>query len=200
MKYLTLVACVTLLTLVQTPTASAAMAKCTLTREQSPEIRGVRLGMTTDQLLSRFPDVDNRERINAAIAQSQRPENYGAASFELYADKEKANPRLAGINFISISLIDQRVIRFNVTYQGPEWKTVDQFVAKLNEGLRLPSSAWDPGGETSQHMSCDGFSVNASTSRGSTVSSVWVQDTSAPQVVEDRREAAREKVRQAFRP
>jgi hypothetical protein len=200
MKYLTLVACVTLLTLVQASTTSAAMSKCTLTREQSPEIRGVRLGMTTDQLLSRFPDFDNREKINEAIAQSQRAESYGAARFDLSPDKEKANPRFAGVTTISISLIDQRVTRIYVNYQGPEWKTVDQFVAKLNEGLRLPSSAWDPGSETSQHMSCDGFTVDAYASRGSTVSTVAVQDTSAPQVVEDRREAAREKVRQAFRP
>lgn len=196
MTYLLFVACVTLITLVQSP----AMSKCNLTREQSPEIRGVRLGMTTDQLLSRFPDFDNRERINSAIAQSQRPESYGAATFDLLPDREKANPRFAGVNSITVWLIDQRVTKFYVTYRGPEWKTVDQFVAKLNEGLRLPGSAWDPGNQTGQRMSCDGFTVEAYISSGSPVSGVAVQDPSAPQIVEDRREAARDRVRQAFRP
>jgi hypothetical protein len=203
MKYLfglTLVASVALLTLGQAPRVSAAMSRCTLTRDQFPEIRGIRLGMSTDQLLRLFPEEANRARIDQAITASKQAGAYGVGRFDLWPEKAAPNPRLEGVNYITIELIDQRVTSFNVTYIGPEWKTVDQFVTRLSEGLRLPLAFWEPGGETSQHMRCEGFKVDAYTSRGSTESTVRVQDTSAPQLVEDRREAAKEKARQAFKP
>ena len=89
---------------------------------------------------------------------------------------------------------------FNVLYVGPEWKTVDQFVAKLTDALRLPRSSWEPVGETRQSLKCDGFTVDAFSHRETAESWARVQDTSAPGVVEDRREIAREKKREAFKP
>ncbi len=60
MKYaalLTLLTCVSLVTFSQTPGGSSSPTqKCSLTHAQSPEIRGIRLGMTAEQLLALFPD------------------------------------------------------------------------------------------------------------------------------------------------
>ena len=202
MKYLfglTLVAGVALLTLGQTPSASSAMAGCTLTRDQAPEIRGIRLGMSTDQLQSVFPEEHNRRIINESVIASQRADSYGMARIELRPVKAIPNPKLEGVNYISVWFIDQRVTSFHIEYIGTEWKTVDQFVAKLTDGLRLPNASWEPGSFSSV-LNCDGFKVEAMTYHGTTQSIVRVLDTSAPQVVEDRRETAREKARQAFKP
>jgi len=170
-----------------------------LTREQAPEIRGIRLGMSTEQILGLFPDDTNRQRITEAIKDSKRVDSYGLGRFDLRPDKEAANPKLAGINYITVEVVDERVTSFQIEYAGTQWKTVDQFVAKLSEGLRLPSSSWERG-DLSSHLKCDGFRVEAYAFQGSTQSLVRVRDTSAPQVVEDRREAAKEKARQAFKP
>lgn len=202
MKYvflLTLVACFALPTVTQTPSGSSADLRCSLTREQAPEIRGIRLGTSTEQLLSLFPEEANRQRITDAIQNSKRVDSFGVGRFDLVPDKEVANPKLAGINYITVEVIDERVTSFHIEYAGIEWKTVDQFTAKLSEGLRLPRSSWESGVDSS-HLNCDGFTVEAYASRGSRQSVVRVRDTSAPQVVEDRREAAKEKARQAFKP
>jgi len=170
-----------------------------LTREQAPEIRGIRLGMSSEQLLSLFPEDINRQRIAEAIREAKSVDKYGVGFFDLRPDREIANPRFAGVNYITVAMLDERITSFHIEYSGPEWKTVHQFVAKLSEGLRLPSSSWEGGVESSQ-LNCDGFRIEAQAFKGSTQSFVRVRDTSVPDVVEARREAAREKARQAFKP
>lgn len=200
MKYLfvlTSLACLALPTFSQTPSSSAAKSVCSLTREQGPEIRGVRLGMSMEQLKTMFPDEMNRRKIVDAVAESKQGENYGAGRLDLPIDR--ADARWKGVNYLSIRFVDERVTSITISYVGPEWKNADQFVAKLSDGLRLPSSAWKIDNQHGQ-LECDGFRVQAFTASGSAESSVHVFDTKAPEVIEERREAAREKVRQAFRP
>ena len=196
---LTLSAAVAVVTLGQTPSASSAISKCTLTRAQSPEIRGIRLGMTTEQLVSRFPDEENRRRINDAIIAGKRPESYGVAGIELRADRQSTNPRFAGVNVITVWLLDERVTSFSVQYAGTAWTNAAQFAAKLSEGLPLPAASWEVNQQWSS-MTCDGFKVEAFASTGSETSMVRVVDPSAPQIVAERREAEKERARQAFKP
>ena len=203
MKYpfvLTLMASVALLTVGQTPTRSSTASRCSLTREQAPELRGIRLAMSVEQLLSLFPENSHRQVITNAVRESKRADRFGLARFDLLLDREVANPRFAGVNYITIELIDERITSFHVAYAGPEWKSVDQFVTKLSEALRLPNSAWESGGESLRSLKCDGFRVDAHASNQIPASWVRVQDTSAYRVVEDRREAAKEKLREAFKP
>ena len=203
MKYaafLTFVTFVSLVSAVPTLSGSSANSKCSLTRTQAPEIRGIRLGMTTEQLLGLFPEADNRLSITEAINKSKQVDKYGVGRFDLRADQRIPNPRFRGVNYITVDLIDERVTSFHIAYAGPEWNTVDQFVARLSDALQLPNSAWEPGDESRQSLKCDGFVVEAYAFRGSAESWVRVQDTSAYRMVEDRRKAAKEKERQAFRP
>ncbi len=200
MKYLFVLAslaCLAVPTFSQTPTNAPAKSVCKLTREQGPEIRGVHLGMSMEQLKTLFPDETNRRKIVDAVAESKQGENYGAGRLDLPIDRTDA--RWKGVNYLSIRFVDERVSSISISYVGPEWKNVDQFIAKLSEGLRLPNSGWEISDRNGQ-LNCDGFRVQAFASSGSPESSVYVVDTKAPEVVEERREAAKEKVRQAFRP
>jgi hypothetical protein len=155
--------------------------------------------MPIDQLPSRFPEEDNRRRINEAIIAGKRPDSYGVAGIELRPDKQSTNPRFAGVNYIAVWLLDERVTSFHVEYTGTAWSNVDQFVAKLSEGLRLPAASWE-GNQQSSHLTCDGFKVEAYASTGTEWSMVRVVDPSVPQVVAGRREAEKERARQAFKP
>ena len=195
---LTFVACVVLLTFSQTPSSSSAVSRCSLTPEQAPELRGIRLRMSPEQLLALFPEDRNQQAITQAIKESKRTDKYGFGRFDLRPDRETANPRFEGINYIAVDLLDERVTSFHIAYVGPEWNTADQFVAKLSDALRLPSSSWERSDDTRQSLKCDGFRVEAYAF--SAQSWVRVHDTSAPRVVEDRREAVKEKKRQAFKP
>lgn len=202
MKYrfvLTLIACLSLLTVSQTPGGASAQSRCKLKPAQAPEIRGIRLGMSAEQLLSLFPEGNNQQSINAAIRNAKSVESYGVSRFELRPDSATANPRFEGVNYIQVELLDTRITSFYIEYKGFEWENVGQFVRRLSEGLRLPIEFWDSG-DTASYMTCDGFRIDAYATRGSTQSMVRVVDTSTPQIVEDRRAAAREKGRQSFKP
>jgi len=202
MKYAALLiflACTSLVCAGQTP-SPPGKGKCVLTRAESPEIRGIRLGMTPDQLLAVYPEDLNRLKVSEAIKESKRATNYGVGRFDLRPDRETPNPRFKGLNYITIELLDERVTSFHIGYAGPQWSTADQFVEKLSEALHLPREPWEGRGGVSQSLKCDGFVVNAYASSDTAQNWVQVHDTSAPQVVEDRRQLAKEKERQAFRP
>lgn len=204
MKYaalLTLLTCVSLVSFSQTPVGSSSPTqKCSLTRAQSPEIRGIRLGMTAEQLLALFPDEYNRRRINEAIDWSKRPKSYGVGRFDLGSFTQVPDPKFAGVNYITVEMLDERVTSFHISYRGPEWNSVDQFVAKLSETLRLPTASWEPPAGSQQSLKCDGFVVDAFVSSESLQNGVRVQDTSVNGVVSERRQTAKDKERQAFKP
>ena len=202
MKYaslLALLACASFVCAGQTQSGSSGDSKCSLTRAEAPEIRGIRLGMTPQQLMALFPEDGNQQKIGEAIRQSKRVDAYGYSRLTLQADTPNSNPRFTGVNYIAVDFLDERVTFYHVAYNGPEWKTVRQFVGKLTEAFHLPSSSWT-GDDQDQQMKCDGFIINASASSGTIGSRVEVRDPSVPQVIRDRREVVKDKERQAFRP
>ncbi len=97
-------------------------------------------------------------------------------------------------------MLDERVTSFHIGYRGPEWNSVDQFVAKLSETLRLPNASWEPPAGSQQSLKCDGFVVDAHVATEGFQNWVRVQDTSVNRVVSDRRQQAKDKERQAFKP
>jgi hypothetical protein len=201
MKYsvlLALVTCVSFVAVSQTPVGPSANPKCGLTRAQSPEVRGVRLGMTAEQLLALFADDPNHQRINEAIKNSKLADRYGFARFDLRADTEGRDSKFQGVNYITVEMLDERVTSFYVSYAGPEWNTAEPFVAKLSEAFHLPPSPqWEPRNQYGRFVKCAGFEVEAYVGSENTVR---VHDPSARGVVADRRQAAKEKERQAFKP
>ena len=167
---------------------------------QSPEIRGVRLGMTTEKLLTAFSDEASQEAIAAAIKDSKNPSNYGFGRVALQPGNT-SNPKFANVNYISIEVLDNKVSEFQVGYVGPEWKSVDQFITKLSEAFHLlPAEDWEGPSGPNKALRCNGFAISVYGNPGSPSSSVNVTDVSAPKIVNDRREAAKEQVRQAFKP
>jgi hypothetical protein len=199
MKYAVLVGL--LLWLTTTSLGQTATPPCSLTRAQSPEIRGVHLGMISDKLASVFPEDENRISIEKAVKESKRADNYGDARFTLQPNKEVANPKFLGVNSISIEILDERIASFQVSYVGPQWNSVDQFIAKVADAFHLPAgSSWASVSEYQKSLKCDGFAISAFVIKGSSNPIVSVGDISTSNVVSDRREAAKEKERQAFKP
>jgi hypothetical protein len=157
--------------------------------------------MTSGQLLTLFPEEANRHVITEAVKESQRADKYGVSRFDLRGDNTTVNPRLTGIKYITIELLDERVTSFHISYAGPEWKSVDQFVANLSDVFRLPKAAsWEPADESRRSLKCSGFVIDVYAFQDARENWVRVRDTSVPRVVEARREAAKEKERQAFKP
>ncbi len=217
MKYLAaliLLGCMTTLGTGQTKHRATVPSACTMTATQLPEIRGLRLGMSVGDLLAAFPEESSKKFIGKAVSDAQKPDTYGFGRATFQSDP-KVNPKFSGVSFMSVELVDEHVSLFRVDYErGTPWKNADQFVNRLSEQFHFPAAAqWKrvdmfghPYKDSSKvdygvrTLTCNGFTVLATTNNGNGGSAVTVQNPKGEEIVKAREEAAKEKVRQAFKP
>ena len=109
---------------------------CPLTMSVTPVIHGLKLGMTTEEVLALFPDSKDDDEVKSILA---RPASeLGVSELIIRPEKFQSKENYKGINHITFSLLDGRVLTFTVTYNGPAYSHVDQFVTKFVEGTNLP--------------------------------------------------------------
>jgi hypothetical protein len=187
-----------LVSTVAAQTSGSGPGECKLTLAQAPAIRGIRLGMTVDQVLAQVPGSEADSNLLAGLSRDYfgsrnvtvAPGNYATA-------KEK----FAGINSINLSFLDGRLLSFHVRYNGPEWRSKEQFVARVAEALNLPGvGAWKAS-NNALAVGCDGFEVSVQTF-GGPESEIGLKDTTVDfaKIVQDRVEVPKEKARRAFKP
>ncbi len=183
------------LTLVQAQQTPPA-GKCSLTLAQSPEIRSLRLGMSSEEVLKLFPGSSDDATIRQSL--SSAGEQFGMARVLILNGKYLPKPKFAGVVGFSFNFLDNRLSELWVGYDGPNWRTVDDFIAKLTEALSIPTTeVWeaDAGGK---RLTCQGFKMwVAAGERGA---SIRLKSLEADQIVRNREEAAKEKARKEFKP
>jgi hypothetical protein len=175
---------------------SAAQDKppCTLTLAGAPQIKGLRLGMTPEQVLALFPGSEQDMDLRSEV--SRPPSKFGVGGFVIRPDKYQSKEPFAGITQINLSLLDGRVSSFTAGYNGPEWPNVDKFVARFVEGTNLPAAdAWEPymGMETQlKTLKCADFEIRVFTGGpGGNLNYVLMNDFAAAKTLKDRRDKAR---------
>lgn len=105
---------------------------CSLKLAQAPAIRGLRLGMTVDQVSEFFPQVKSAKEDMVGIAQAGR--------IPIALSRKKSD--FEGIEAFSFGFLDQRLTSLGVEYdKSVTWDNVDQFTNRLSEALGLPK-AW----------------------------------------------------------
>lgn len=163
--------------------------KCALKNNQAPELRGFRLGMTTEQVKARVP-----------LVSLQPPDEFGLSKAYVSGSelKEGSKADFSGVTGIGFEFLDGRVTQIAVGYVYIKWKSVDRFITKINESLALPN-AWQGGGGITKTLECDQFQMQAVV-QGNSDPHLIIRDLRGPQIVERRREEKEEKQRQSFRP
>ena len=200
MKYLatlTMMVCMTTLVHGQPRHRSNVPSACTMTADQLPEIRGLRLGMSVTDLVAAFPEDSSKNAIQTAITNAKKPEAYGSANATLFR-RPDVNPKFSGLEAIWLELLDEHVSSFTVFYdRRTPWKSVDQFTGRLADAFHLP--AVDHWGlqYSVRFLKCKGFTMAVFMNNGN---GITVKDVTSEQVVKDRQEAAKEKIRQVFKP
>jgi len=161
---------------------------CDLRMARSPEVRGLRLGMTPREVTSRFSP--------SKVAEA---EWCGRQMLELdWGDDLLGQPAprprdLAGVRRIMLGFLDGRLAYFRVTYDEKDAPlTPGQFRSTLSSSLALPGR-WrraDAAGEWGPlySVSCDGFAVIAGYEAGAYVE---LHDTGAIDLLLHRREEAK---------
>ena len=180
----------------QTPSQS----RCSLTEASSPIVRGLRLGMTTDQLLALFPASakrkETRDAVEKAMAATGNQPVY--LSFDPSTDSAK---EFAGVESISAGLYKGRVTDLSVVYSGATWRTTDEWLAKVSEAFKLPAAQdWTvgPSENPNKVLNCDGIEIEAAIQGGS--ASIRIRNTAHLRGIEERAAAAEERKRREIRP
>jgi hypothetical protein len=148
---------------------------------EAPELFGFRMGMTTQQVQSRIPQVAFG-RVN----------EFGVSKTSINPDFD---PRIdkstfAGVRTISLDFLDGRTTSLWFGYDGSfKWQTVPEFVQRISQSLRLPG-AWRPWKIRGQQLSCADFQMTVSyVAEGP---SFHIIDETAEETLTARREAKEE--------
>jgi hypothetical protein len=168
---------------------------CSLNVARAPDINGLKLGMTTEEVLAGFPGSRDDAEIHSDLS---RPPQYGGTRFIIRPEKFGLKEKFSGIKKITFTFFDGRVSGINAGYDGPEWKNVDEFVAKFSEGKILPpANEWQAavGMDTQlKTLKCSGFELSVfAGGPGGNINYVQLRDVAAEKELGNRRKKAREK-------
>ncbi len=189
-----------------TPPALASPLTCNMTPAQAPVIRGIRLGMSTDELFVLFPRSKEQSEIINALSYAER--DYGVVSLNFRLDKYPENKVMFSNNIYNynIVLFDDRVEKFDVNYSFPtrdnryhDW-TYTTWIPKLSETYDLPIlEDWTGSGRNFANITCQGFRMIVTAGINDTTS-ISIIGPPYEEKIKQRREAASEKLRSEFKP
>lgn len=177
-----------------------AQSNCTLTAANAPTIRGIRLGLSLQQLIALFPASGKRKELRDALDRARATASNDTV-YLLFEPNSDGGERFAGIDSIAVGVHKGQVVDFSILYGGPTWRTVDEWVEKLAETLGLPrSQAWaiGPNENPNKILKCKGVEIEAGIQGGG--GSIRVRNMEYDKGIEDRRESGEEKKRKEFKP
>jgi hypothetical protein len=181
-------------------------SQCSLKLAQAPAVRGIKLGMSAEDLLALFPGSAGEDGIRLSVAKADNYPNFGVVGIDITPNRYSTKERFAGISYFNFVFLDGRVAQSEVQYlpapNGPTWRNVDDFIAKIADAFHVPAAQHWTGHEynpSTKDLKCDGFQLRVSNVnlRGS----LTVATFDAPfKVRQDRLAAFEEKARRDFRP
>jgi hypothetical protein len=162
----------------QIATPQSGTTGCTITEATAPGVRGVRLGMSVDQVLALFPSSNRRREMKEAIDRA-RAASEGETVYLVF---DPATDARAGsfddVSGVAVGLNRGRVTDFSIIYVGPSWRSVDEWIGKLAESLKLPGArSWTVGPNETPNkvLRCKGVEIEAAIQGGG--ASIRVRNT-----------------------
>jgi hypothetical protein len=178
-----------------------AQSNCILTTANSPAVRDLRLGMSLQQLLAMFPASNKRKEIREALEKAKETTGNEIVYLPFEPATDGSSERFSGIDSVLIGIHKGQVVDFNVSYVGPTWKTVEDWIEKLSQTFGLPKAkAWvtGPNENPSKVLQCKGVEVEAGIQGGG--ASIRVRNTEYRKETEERKEGEEERKRRVFKP
>jgi hypothetical protein len=185
-----------MITDIQVTGRAFAQSRCSLTEATAPAVRGLKLGMSVEQVTALFPGSTKRKETKEALAKAKAASEVVHVTFE---PSDGGKDQNADVASFSAGFIKGRVVDLSVQYLGPEWKNVDEWIAKLTETLGLPGvNNWQPGPSEAPNkvLKCSGIEIEAAVEGGG--GSITIRSTENPNDSQDR--AREEKKKRDFKP
>src|SRR5205085_5538857 len=133
----------------------AQSTSCSLKPDQlatAPELFGVRLGMTPEEIKTLLP-----------LVQFGRADPFGVmkTSFNPHFDQRVDKTAFPDVRTISLDFLDGKLVTLWIGYEATfKWPTVDPFVTNFSKSLGVAAD-W-PVKRNGRELKCDGFSLFAS--------------------------------------
>jgi len=185
-------------------TESQSISTCNLTVAQAPAMRGVRLGMTAQDLFTMFPEGHSADWVKSKLDAANEYPAMGGWWADLNTSAVNNTKDHSPISRFYVFLFDGRVVSMDVGYtvlnHNVPWGGVDNFIAKVSDAFHLPaSSAWTTTNSSDQRvLYCREFTITGSTSGAAaqlTIQGLGFQDT-----IHDRMVAYEQATRRGFKP
>lgn len=132
--------------------AQAQSSPCALKTEQLPEVRGLRLGMSLQDALHRYPNL-------RSLMGDPDANNYmvGDLSTSSYVREALGETQGEGLTGLKVAFLDKRLVRLRFVYSGLiEWKDVDEFLSNITSKLKLPAAEqWKAASPKTRQIDCD---------------------------------------------
>jgi len=171
-------------------------ATCSLTMAAAPVLKGLKLGMTPDEVLALFPGSKEDAEVRARLSKPANP--LGVSDLAIRPAKFESRDKFAGVSQVTFNFLDGRASTVNVGYDGPAYSHVDEFVTKFVAGTNLPPpDQWQPypGMDTQlKTLPCKDFEIRVfAGGEGGNLNYVLIRDLAADKELKDRRAKARAK-------
>lgn len=183
----------------QTSAEQPSQSRCTAKFARGLAIRGIHLGMTTDELLAMFPELQEQK---SRLEKAKDYPSFGFIGIRLSAQTDGSREKLAGINNLDLTLFDNRVVRYSVSYEGPpigaHWHNPTEFLTKLSETLNLPgASDWVIAGSTAK-LNCERVQIDVTAGGPGYIEILDIRDWE--QQLDERQKTYHNKKRREFKP
>jgi hypothetical protein len=178
-----------------------AQSRCDLTEARTPSVRGVRLGMSLEQLLALFPGSTRRKEMKEALLRANATASEELVYLFFDPATDAGGDRYAGVESVSAGIYKGSVMEFTVSYLGPTWRTIDEWVTRLSESFNLPGvQGWVAGPEESPNkiLRCGELEISAAIQGGGGL--IRVRNTEYLKGAMERAKAEEERRRRAFKP
>jgi hypothetical protein len=168
----------------------SAQDQCTLKIDQSPEVRGLKLGMSLSGIQKIFPDYRPKDN-----------ESFGAQVGLLTASRLRRARGISyeGVRAVWITLVDGYLASFEVAYDGTyKWSSVNEFTDKLSETLKIPK-AWEATGESARMVVCSDFYIKAAIPNYGESQLIFTK-VGLDGILRERREESEKRKKETFKP
>ena len=130
--------------------------RCELTAEQSPSLRGLRLGMPVDEVEQLLKQV----RGAVAPSHSAAEEKRGLLRVSIYPIAGQTNLTFINVAVAKLEFMNERVTAIGLHFDGgAPWATVDEFVDTVAETFALPSGWKARHSSGERRLDCRGFNL-----------------------------------------
>ncbi len=192
---------ITMPTYAQVASQPLAQSKCLLTETNAPNVRGLRLGMSVEQLVALFPASTKRKEAKEALDKAKAANNNETVDFSFDPAIEANKERFIGVEAVSVGIYKGRVQDFSVQYVGVSWTNIDEWIRKLSETLNLPGTPeWVVGPNESPNkvLKCSGIEIEGAIQGGG--ASIRIRNTEYLKGMDGRTTAQEEKKLREFKP